>query len=121
VSGGVGPVAAQLVAALVAGGVEATLDSADVVAPGALVSVGPIGHELLDGGGFVALYVDLVVSDTDPLAALDKLSELLAKTVDVVDADEDSQPQALLLPGAPSALPSIRLTCRLPYDRYTED
>ncbi len=101
---------------LVANGISASLDGAQVQWPGVWVWPGPIRPELLDGNGTIAALLQLAVPNTETIAALDQLDELLGDVLDLFDSEGDVLPQLVQPPGA-SPLPGLQVTIIIDYGR----
>lgn len=95
--------------------VSAVLDARDLVLPGILVTPGPIGFDRLDGGT-ISLDAELllVAGDTNPVTALDELTELLLKLrAHLGNAPSTAEPMTVNLPSqSPDPLPALR--CPIP-------
>lgn len=103
--------AEDVVASLRSAGLRATVEPADVNPPAAWVTARTMAHDLLGGGGTVAIDVYLIAPDTGTAQALRTLSSLLDKALTVVDPDADtSLAEAVTLPGGGQPLPAFRVT-----------
>lgn len=102
-----------LVDALVSAGIAATADPRDLTPPGVWVMLSELEHTLLSGGVSVRLRMVVVVGDTGTLDALDALSELVGRVVEVVtpNAGVPTTAVPVYLPDNPTTpLPGLQLT-----------
>lgn len=95
--------------------VSASIEARDLVLPGILVTPGPIAFDRLDGQT-VDLDVELllVAGDTNPVTALDELTDLLLKLRAYLgNAPSVAEPMTVNLPSqSPDPLPALR--CPIP-------
>ncbi|MGW0247924.1 hypothetical protein ACWDYH_14950 [Nocardia goodfellowii] len=99
---------------LKAAGVRAAVDPRDLNPPCAWVVARSIAHELLGGGGTVAVEVYLIAPDSGAPQAYRTLTDLLDKALTVLEPDADtSLSEAVTLPGGGGPLPAFRLTVNI--------
>jgi hypothetical protein len=92
---------------LTAGGVPATMDPADLNLPGAWVSVDAFVPEVL-GGYSVKVTVYLIVPDTDPRRALERLGDLFDLCVNLgLLPAEDATATGVALPDGGGPFPAL--------------
>lgn len=102
-----------LVDALVAAGVRATLNPADLNLPAAWVNVETIRALTVDGSLQLEVAVYLIAPDGDYTVAYDTLAELYNATATVLSPDGPVTPQGVVLPGTSTALPALRVPVNL--------
>lgn len=103
----------DLVAALVAAGVSASVNPEDITLPGAWVTVDAIA--VLTFGGDVELEcaVYLIAGDTDYLRAYTQLEELFTQAATVLYPDGPVIPQGVVMPGSSTPMPALRFQVNL--------
>lgn len=100
----------DLVAALDAADVQASLDPSELNLPGAWVTVEDITPSTLEGGWDINAVVFLVAADVDHTRAAAALAELFNKaTAGGVQPDGPVVPQGVIMPGDPTPLPALRV------------
>ncbi len=99
----------DLVAALEAGEVRATVDPSDLNTPGAWVTVEAIQGVNLAGTLRLEAVIYLIVGDQDYMRAMDALAALYNATLAVVDPDGPVTPQGVILPDTSTPLPALRV------------
>lgn len=102
---------------LVAGGVAAASDPAEVNTPGVWVWPGIARPDRLDGNGDLEVHLQLVAPDVSAPDALQLLDELLGDVLDLVSPEGDIVPQSVILPGSPNTLPSYGVVVLATYER----
>lgn len=98
-------------------GLSVELDPRDLVLPGILVVPGPLKFNRLDGKtASFDTELWLVAGDSNPLTALDELTDMLLKLrAHFGDSPTDAEPITVTLPSqSTTALPALR--CPLPID-----
>lgn len=102
----------DLVDTLVAAGLRAAVDPADLNLPGVLVTLDGIDYDVLDGYTLATRLV-LVVPDNGHVRSLAALATLLNQVVDVIDPAGRVTAGTTVLPGNPSPLPALSVPVNL--------
>lgn len=103
----------DLVDALVAADVEASLDPSDLNLPGVYVTLDRITDPTLSGGGTVRARLMLLGPDLDDRRALEGLQDLYTATTAVVTPMSDVEATTANMPAGPD-VPGLTFTTDLP-------
>lgn len=97
----------ELLEALDAAGVQASMDPAELNLPAAWLALDQVRRANVAGGLRLECRLFLISPDTDALRAVEKLGELYDKATTVVTPDGPVVSQGVVMPGDPTPLPAL--------------
>lgn len=103
----------ELVAALAAADVSASMDPATLNLPGAWLALDTVAVANLAGRLRLECRLFLISPDTDPQRAIGHLGELHAKVLTVLAPDGPVVTQGVVMPGDPTPLPALSVPVHL--------
>lgn len=93
--------------------IPATIDPAEVELPGAWVAANAVDVFTAGGGALVTVDVYLIAPDVMPRDAMDILSDLATRALDVLDAESLSTNDGVQLPDGGRPKPAFKLTTKV--------
>lgn len=98
---------AELLTALQAAELEASMDPADLNLPGCWLALDQFRGVNVQGNLRLECRLFLIAGDRDPLRAIEALGELHTKMLQVLTPDGPVVSQGVVMPGDPTPLPAL--------------